>query len=122
MRVFLFFVGLLTFASAAWAVVPTEEKPIAVLRALDKMTARVAEIEIETQKPYTFGTISITVRSCRETPPEETPESAAFLDISEIKAGEEEKTLFRGWMFASSPALSAMEHPVYDLWLMGCKD
>ncbi|HBM91025.1 MAG TPA: DUF2155 domain-containing protein [Rhodospirillaceae bacterium] len=122
MRFFLFFVGLLSVVPCcAWAVVPTEEKPVAVLRALDKMTARVAEIELETQKSYTFGTLAITVRSCRKTPPEETPEAAAFLDISEIKADEEEKIVFRGWMFASSPALSAMEHPVYDLWLMGCK-
>ena len=105
----------------AHATVPTVEKPIAVLRALDKVTARVEEIEVQTEKPYKFGTIFITVHSCRVTTPEEQPESAAFLEVSEFKAGEAETTSFKGWMFASSPALSAMEHPVYDLWLTGCK-
>jgi len=55
------------------------------------------------------------------TPPEEAPEAAAFLDVNEIKPGLAEANVFRGWMFASSPALSAMENPVYDLWLVGCK-
>jgi len=102
---------------------PTEERPVATLRALDKITARVEEIDIPTEQPYKFGTIVITVHSCRVTPPEETPESASFLDVTEFKNGAAKETpVFRGWMFASSPALSAMEHPVYDLWLIGCKD
>lgn len=101
---------------------PNEERPVATLRALDKITARVEEIDIPTEQPYTFGTIVITVHSCRVTPPEETPESAAFLEVSEFKNGVEETPVYKGWMFASSPALSAMEHPVYDLWLIGCKD
>ena len=92
------------------------------MRALDKVTARVEEIEVQTEKPYKFGTIFITVHSCRVTTPEEQPESAAFLEVSEFKVGENEATSFKGWMFASSPALSAMEHPVYDLWVIGCKD
>ncbi len=100
---------------------PSEERPIAVLRALDKITARVEQIDVQTEKPYKFGTIVITIHSCRVTPPEETPESAAFLEVSEFKSGQTETPVFRGWMFASSPALSAMEHPVYDLWVIGCK-
>ncbi|MGE4351560.1 MAG: DUF2155 domain-containing protein [Bdellovibrionales bacterium] len=106
----------------ALAVAPSIEKPIAVLRALDKATARVAEIEVHTGKPYNFGTIFITVDSCRVTTPEEQPEAAAFLEVSEFKSGEQESLIFKGWMFASSPSLSAMEHPIYDLWVMGCKD
>ena len=105
----------------AFAVVPTQDEPIAVLRALDKMTARVEELEIPTGQPFKFGTLIITVRACRVTPPEETPEAAAFLEISEFKPGENDTPVFRGWMFASSPALSAMEHPVYDIWVTGCK-
>jgi hypothetical protein len=92
------------------------------LRALDKVTARVEEIEVETEKPYKFGTIFITIHSCRVTLPEEQPETAAFLEVTEFKAGESEVPVFKGWMFASSPALSAMEHPIYDLWVIGCKD
>ena len=69
-----------------------------------------------------FGTLEIIVRTCREKPPEETPETAAFLDIWEVKRGEPTASLFRGWMFSSSPALSAVEHPVYDIWVIGCSD
>lgn len=95
---------------------------IAVLQGLDKVTARVQTIEAPVGQPVHFGTLEIVVRTCRERPPEETPESAAFLEISEIKRGETAASRFRGWMFASSPALSAMEHPVYDVWVLDCKD
>ena len=57
----------------------------------------------------------------KKKPPEETPESAAFLDISEIRVGEPTVTVYRGWMFASSPAIAAMEHPVYDVWVLDCR-
>jgi hypothetical protein len=106
---------------AAFAVVPTIDKPIAVLRALDKITGRVEELDVTIGQPLKFATILITARACRATPPEEAPESAAFLEVSEFKPGEKEAPVFRGWMFASSPALSAMEHPVYDIWVIGCK-
>lgn len=110
------------FPVAAFAVVPSVDKPVTVMRALDKITARVEELEVPTGRPYKFGTLLITVRACRETPPEETPESAAFLEISEFKPGATETPVFKGWMFASSPALSAMEHPIYDIWVTGCRD
>lgn len=106
---------------SAEAAVPSVESQTAVLRALDKVTARVEEIEVQIEKPYKFGTIFITVHSCRITTPEEQPESAAFIDVTEFKTGQTETSVFKGWMFASSPALSAMEHPVYDLWVIGCK-
>ncbi len=100
---------------------PTEDRPLAVLRVLDKITARVEEINVPIEQPFKFGTLIITVRACRVAPPEETPEAAAFLEVSEIKPGSVESGVFKGWMFASSPALSAMEHPIYDLWVTGCK-
>lgn len=110
-----------SYVASAFAAVPTEEQPVAVLRVLDKITARVEEINVPTESPYKFGTLIITAHSCRVTLPEETPEAAAFLDIGELKEGSTETTAFRGWMFASSPALSAMENPVYDVWVTGCK-
>lgn len=122
-RIFLLTVlAVLLCPALALATVPTVEKPVAVLRALDKITAHVEEIEVPIGEPYKFGTLMITARTCRVTPPEETPEAAAFLEISEIKPGEADTLVFRGWMFASSPALSALEHPVYDIWVTGCKD
>ncbi len=114
-------VTLLPFA--AHAVVPTQEQPVVVLRALDKMTARVEEIGIPVGKTIQFGNLSIVAKTCRTTLPEETPpESATYLEVSEVKPGAQDVPVFQGWMFASSPALSAMEHPIYDIWVTGCKD
>lgn len=122
MKFFALVIASLSFiAPAAWADTPTIERPIAVVRALDKVTGRVDEVQIRKELPYKFGSVVITVHSCRVTTPEEAPESAAFLDVYELKTGQDKTPIFSGWMFASSPALSAMEHPVYDLWLIGCK-
>jgi hypothetical protein len=103
------------------ATVPSQPEPIAVLRALDKITARVEQLEVPINQPLKFGTLIINVRTCRVTPPEETPEAAAFIEVNEFKPGQEDIPVFHGWMFASSPALSAMEHPVYDIWITGCE-
>lgn len=94
---------------------------IAVLRGLDKVTARVSTIEAPIGETVRFGTLEIIARVCDKRPPEETPESAAFLDIWEVRRGEPTASVFRGWMFASSPALSALEHPVYDVWVLDCR-
>src|SRR6266478_8768621 len=61
-------------------------------------------------------------RSCDKRPPEEVPESAAFLEIVEAREGEAPQRLFSGWMFASIPALAALENPIYDLWVLDCKN
>lgn len=95
---------------------------IAVLQGLDKVTARVSTIEAPVGDTVKFGTLEIIARVCDKRPPEETPESAAFLDIWEVRPGEPAVSVFRGWMFASSPALSALEHPVYDIWVLDCKN
>jgi len=96
-------------------------QPIAVLQGLDKITARVSRFEAKVGETVGFGTLSITVRDCQRSAPEDDPESAVFLEISETKPGEQKQKLFSGWMFASSPALSALEHPVYDVTLLECK-
>ena len=101
---------------------PTLAETVAVLQGLNKVTARVSTIEAPLDRPVTFGTLEIVVRACHETPPEEPPESAAFLEVREVKPGEPGETLFTGWMFASGPALSALEHPVYDIWVLDCTE
>ncbi len=92
----------------------------AVLQTLDKVTARVSTFDAPVGQTVRFGTLAIIARTCDKRPPEEQPESAAFLDIAEVRPGEPTVSVFRGWMYASSPALSAMEHPVYDVWLLDC--
>ncbi len=107
---------------AAVAVLPAQAEPyeVTVLQGLDKVTARVSTIEAPVGQVIRFGTLEIIARVCDKRPPEETPESASFLDIWEVRPGAAAVSLFRGWMFASSPALSALEHPVYDVWVLGC--
>jgi len=97
---------------------PMEE---AKLQGLDKITARVSTIEAPVGQPVAFGALEITVRACDKRPPEEPPESAAFLQIDEKRPGDTHgHRVFSGWMFASSPALSALEHPVYDIGVLDC--
>lgn len=93
----------------------------AILGWLDKVTANVETVEAMVGQPVRIGTLEIIARACQKHRPEENPESAAFLDVWELKPGHPAQSLFRGWMFASSPALSAMEHPVYDLWVLDCR-
>jgi hypothetical protein len=96
-------------------------EPIAVMQGLDKITARISTFDTPVAKPVNFGTLSIVVRDCEKSVPEERPENAAFIEITENRPGEEKRRLFSGWMFSSSPALSALEHPVYDVNLLECK-
>ncbi|SUS08497.1 conserved hypothetical protein [uncultured Defluviicoccus sp.] len=93
---------------------------VAVLRVLDKITARVSILNAPLHQVMQFGTLEIVARACDKRPPEETPESAAFLEIWEIRPGKPVKSVFTGWMFASTPGLSALEHPIYDLWVLDC--
>ncbi len=153
-------------------VIETQKRePVSVtLRALDKITARYTDIEIEMNQIARFGALELQPRMCDKRPPEEFPETTAFLEIfdtefdsrkSDLKPQEGEPledeieaadldilpvepvgelpavespapvvldgpkaegvNIFRGWMFASSPALNALEHPVYDVWVIDCK-
>jgi hypothetical protein len=116
--------ALVVFAIATSLASPALADPhgVTVLQALDKVTARVTTLEAPLGETVKYGSLEIIARACDKRPPEETPESAAFLDIWETRPGEPVQGVFRGWMFASSPALSAMEHPVYDVWVLDCKN
>jgi hypothetical protein len=110
------------FVLVALIAAPAAAREIAVLQGLDKVTARISTFDAPVDEPVRFGSLEITARSCQKRPPEETPESAAFLEIRDIKPGEAPTVVFTGWMFASSPALNAIEHPVYDVWVVDCKN
>jgi hypothetical protein len=98
---------------------------IAELQGLDKTTARVSHIDAPVDQSVRFGTLVITARACVKKPPEEEPNTAAFLVIDEVRPGDangvESKRVFSGWMFASSPAISALEDPIYDINVLDCK-
>ncbi|MGH6885985.1 MAG: DUF2155 domain-containing protein [Geminicoccales bacterium] len=109
--------------SATQGAVPAEAAGpgVVVMQGLDKITARISTFEAPLDQAVMFGTLEIVARACRKRPPEEPPETAAFLEISDVRPDEPKVALFTGWMFASSPALSALEHPVYDVWVIDCR-
>ena len=92
-----------------------------ILRGLDKTTGRAIDVAAPAGVPVRFGTLTITARYCYTVPPEEPPETNAFLQIDDGRPGETPKRVFSGWMFASTPALSALEHAVYDVWVITCR-
>ncbi len=97
------------------------EEWFGVLGALDKITARVSKIEAPLGEEVRFGTLKIVVRTCKKSRPTELPEVTAFLEVTDQRPdAKQAETVFKGWMFASSPAVSAIEHPVYDVWVIDC--
>jgi len=95
---------------------------VVTMQALDKITARISTLSVPVGTPRQFGTLEVTVKRCAFHPPEETPENAAFVVIRDLGY---DKTIpptevFSGWMFSSSPAISALEHPVYDITVLAC--
>ena len=105
-------------SSQAWAKeVPTN---MAKLQAMDKITGRVSVIEVPVNAETKFGSFSIVVRACKTRPPEETPDNYAFVDVVDEQLDGKVVNIFKGWMISSSPALNAIEHPIYDVWLLQC--
>lgn len=97
-----------------------EPYPVVRLRALDKVTARTSTFDVEIDTTVRFGPIYIRPRACRKAPPIAQPEAASFLQIWETVPNDGPRWIFSGWMFASSPALSSMDHAVYDVWVLDC--
>ena len=98
----------------------------ATLRGLDKITGRSTDLEMKVGETVVFGALVVDLQVCFQTPPDFPPESAAFLQVRTVRpAGlaaeiEHDDMIFSGWMFASSPGLNALEHPVYDVWVIRC--
>lgn len=94
---------------------------VAVFAALDKVTARVSRLEVPLDETTVFGALKITPRACYTRPPTERPRTSVFVEIDEIQLDGKEKRIFTGWMFAESPGVHGVEHPVFDVWLTTCK-
>jgi len=97
------------------------QNPIAVFAALDKVTGRISHLEIPINQTVQFGALKVTPRVCNSRPPTEPPHTTSFVEVDEIKLTGEVERIFTGWMFAESPGLHAVEHPVFDVWLTSCK-
>jgi hypothetical protein len=118
--------GMLVGAAAlliAGAPAPAQpiNNPVAEFTGLDKITGRTITFDVLIDETVQFGALQVTPRVCHTRPPTEPERTTAFVEIDEITLSNEIQRLFTGWMFAASPGLHAVEHPVYDVWLVDCK-
>jgi hypothetical protein len=92
-----------------------------IMRGIDKITGRATTVLVPIGRTVQFATLSITARFCYSTPSTETPETAAFVQITDHRPDQPEHRIFSGWMYASSPGLNGLEHPLYDVWVITCR-
>lgn len=97
------------------------ENRVAVFSALDKVTATIKTLEVPVNETVEFGALKVTPRACYSRPPTELPKTTSFVEVDEIQLDGNQKRIFTGWMFAQSPGLNAVEHPVFDVWLTDCQ-
>jgi hypothetical protein len=95
--------------------------PTAVFSGLDKITGRIISFDVAIDETVQFGALQVTPRVCYSRPPTETPNTDSFVQVDEVTLQGEIKRIFTGWMFAASPGLHAVEHPIYDVWITDCK-
>jgi hypothetical protein len=95
--------------------------PTAVFSGLDKITGRIISFDVAINETVQFGALQVTPKVCYSRPPTETPNTDAFVQVDEVTLTGEIKRIFEGWMFAASPGLHAVEHPIYDVWITDCK-
>ena len=113
--ILLFFIFPMTLLSSQWI-----EGNILVIQGLDTITARIKTFEVKIGQTYKFGVLDIFVERCVYSKPIFKPESLAFIKIKD-NSDRLSEVKFNGWMFASSPALNALENPVYDISILACK-
>ncbi len=95
--------------------------PTAVFSGLDKITGRIISFDVAINETVRFGALEVTPRACYSRPPTDVPATDGFIEVDELTLQGEIKRIFSGWMFAASPGLNAVEHPIYDVWLTECK-
>lgn len=96
--------------------------PVATLAGLDKITGRITRFDVYINETVLFGALEITPRACYDRPANDTVQrTSAFIEVDQRSLDGTAKRIFTGWMFADSPALNAVDHPVYDVWLIECK-
>lgn len=122
-RFFTGFVSALCFvvAMAAPAAAERVSNPIAEFSGLDKITGRITTFDVYINETVQFGALQVTPRVCYSRTDNEAPKTDSFIEVDEITLNRKIRRIFSGWMFADSPGLNAVEHPVYDIWLKDCK-
>jgi len=92
-----------------------------VFSGLDKITGRIISFDVSINETVRFGALEVTPRACFSRPPTEAPNTDGFIEVDELTLQGELRRIFTGWMFAASPGINAVEHPIYDVWLTDCK-
>lgn len=103
---------------------PPPEKipnPIAVFAGLDKVTGRIVSFEVLIDETVQFGALQVTPKVCYSRPPTVAPLTTGFVEVDEVMLDNKVRRIFSGWMFADSPSINAVEHPIYDVWLTDCR-
>ena len=113
--------GALAALTPAAALADKIKHPTAVFAGLDKITGRIISFEVAVNETVQFGSLEITPRVCYSRPATEAPQTDVFAEVDEVVSDKPVHRLFTGWMFADSPGLHGIEHPVYDIWLTDCK-
>ena len=119
MRALALLLAVLSLATPAAA--ETIANPIAAFSGLDKITGRITNFDVYVDETVQFGALQLTPRACYTRPPTETQRTSVFLEVDQVSLKGGTQRVFTGWMFADSPALNAIDHPVYDIWLVDCK-
>ncbi|GLQ18574.1 DUF2155 domain-containing protein [Maritalea porphyrae] len=117
--VMLFAVTALSFAPSARA--ETVANPVVVFAGLDKITGRIINFDVYIDETVQFGALQITPKACYTRPANETQRTTVFVEVDQVSLKQTLSRIFTGWMFADSPALNAIDHAVYDIWLVDCK-
>ncbi|WP_323014026.1 DUF2155 domain-containing protein [Devosia sp.] len=119
------FLALLLPLAAAGLVLPASAQPVAnpvaTFAGLDKITGRITRFDVYIDETVLFGALEITPRACYNRPSTETQRTSAFLEVDQRSLTGVSRRIFTGWMFADSPALHAVDHAIYDVWLIACK-
>ena len=117
--------GLAVLALAGFVATPaladTIANPVAQFSGLDKITGRITKFDVYVNETVQFGALQITPRACYTRPATETQRTSVFVEVDQVSLKGSISRIFTGWMFADSPALNAIDHAVYDIWLLDCK-
>jgi len=120
LRFFAVLLVVLGFGTAP-SVAETIANPVATFSGLDKITGRITNFDVYIDETVQFGALQITPKACYTRPPTETQRTSVFLEVDQVSLDGKLARIFEGWMFADSPALNAIDHAVYDVWLIDCK-
>ena len=114
-------VALALFSVVVPAAAQPIANPVAAFAGLDKITGRITKFDVYINETVLFGALEITPRACYNRDADEAQRTSSFIEVDQRSLTGTSKRIFTGWMFADSPALNAIDHAVYDVWLIECK-